>query len=85
MDWVKVGEVTNYFSRINVAAIALADNLQVGDWIGFVRHEELLFEQEVISMQIDRQDIASAIGGEEVGLRVEQKVKPDTEVFKLVG
>ena len=84
MDWTRVGIVTHFFDRIGVAAIELNDELGLGDWIAFVRGDELLFEQEVTSMQIDRQDVEYANAGENVGLRVADKVKPGIEVYRRV-
>ena len=83
MEWVKVGEVMHYYGRVGVAAITLMDDLTVGDWVGFVKQGDLLFEQEVVSMQVGHQDVASALGGEDIGLKVAQKVKPGAEVYKL--
>ena len=52
MDWAKVGEVTHYFDRIGVAVVVLEDSLALGDRIALVRHGDLLYEQDVTSMQI---------------------------------
>ena len=82
MDWAKVGEVTHYFGKASVAVLALDDDLQIGDWIAFVRDGELVFEQEVTSMQIDYQDIVAAEPGDNIGLLVAQKVKPGMEVYR---
>ena len=84
MEWAWVGEVVHFFDRISVAVIRLDEDLHVGDWIGFVHNGELLFEQEVTSMQINREDIASAAAGEDVGLKADQVVKPGVEVYKTV-
>ncbi len=84
MDWVFVGEVTNYFDRIGVVSVQLSESLAIGDQIAFVQYGDALFEQEVASMQIDRMDIEYAGGGEEIGLQVAQKVKVGTEVYKAV-
>lgn len=85
MDWEKVGDVTNYFNRVGVAVIVLSDRLEVGDWIGFVRNEELLFEQEVTSIQVDRENIMFADAGDDIGLQVAQKVRRGTEVYRLLS
>lgn len=45
----RVGIVTHYFDRIRVAAVALEADLAVGDRIQFVRHGEVLFEQQLTS------------------------------------
>jgi len=41
------------------------------------------FEQAVQSMQIDHKDIKEAKKGQEVGLKVDQKVKEGWEVYKI--
>jgi translation elongation factor EF-1alpha len=84
MDWVKIGEVVHYFGRINVAIIELDDMLRMGDRIGFVKDNNLLFEQEVHSMQIDYEDIDTAEAGEAIGLQVNKRVRPGTEVYVAV-
>lgn len=82
MEWVKVGEVVHYFGNIDVAILELEDELEIGDWVGFVRHEELVFEQEVTSMQIDHQDIQFAEAGDSIGLKVTEPAKVGSEVYK---
>ena len=82
MDWIKIGEVTHYFGKIKVVVIRLDDNLMVGDYLGFVKKGELLFEQGVVSMQIDHQDVQEAAPGEEVALKVDYKVRTGTEVYR---
>ncbi len=84
MDWAKVGVVTHYFDRIGVAVIDLYADLAVGDWIALAKGEELLFEQEVTSMQIEHQAVASAQEGDNIALQVNQKVKKGVDVYKQV-
>lgn len=83
MDGVKVGEVTHYYEKINVAIISLESDLKVGDKIKFVRGGEDLFEQTVDSMQVEHQNIDSAKASDVVGLKVENEVKEGAEVFKV--
>ncbi len=84
MDWVKVGDVTHYFGKIDVAIVMLEEALAVGDWIALVRDGELVFEQEVTSMQIEYQNITTAGPGDDIGLQVVDKVKVGVEVYKQV-
>lgn len=83
MDWVKIGEVVHYYGNIDVAVVELEDYLQIGDHIGFVRHDDMLFEQEVHSMQINYQNIKTAAVGESIGLQTEQKVRAGTGVYRF--
>lgn len=46
-----------------------------------MRGGEDLFDQEVDSIQVEHQSINSAKKGDEIGVRVAQKVKEGAEVF----
>ena len=76
-----VGVVTNYFDHVQAAAIKLAAPLKVGDKIKIVGGE-VDFEQEVESMQINREEVDKAKKGDEVGIRVEERVRKGYKVFK---
>lgn len=78
----KIGEVTHYFNDISVSVIELSDDLSVGDTITFVRNGEELFSQEVESMEIDEEQINSATAGDEVAVKVKEKAREETEVYK---
>lgn len=79
----KVGKVTHYYDKIQVAIVELAADLAVGDKIKFVRGGEDIFEQNVDSIQIEHEKKESAKKGDVVGLKVEREVKEGAEVFKL--
>ncbi len=78
----KVGEVTHYWGKISVAGIKLTDTLSVGDTIR-IRGATTDFEQTVGSMQIEHQNIETATKGQEVGLRVKDKVRRGDTVYKV--
>jgi len=78
----EIGRVTNYFSKISVAVIELTAPLQLGDRIrieGGTRD----FEQTVQSMQIEHEPIEKAEAGQEIALKVDQKVRATDTVHKL--
>jgi putative protease len=79
----KIGKVTHYYDKIGVAVVELDGGLSKGDKIKFVRGGEDMFEQEVESMQIEHDEIDSAKKGDVVGLKVDQEVKEDAEVYKI--
>jgi hypothetical protein len=81
MQWFRVGIVMQYFDNISVAVIQLDDMLQLGDWVGFVDNNDLLFEQEIFAMQIQNGDVDRAEPGELVGVQVEQPVIVGAEVY----
>lgn len=77
-----IGKVTHYFSKIGVAVIELSDALEAGDTIRIVGGETD-FTQKVDSMQIEHEEIKKAKSGDNVGLKVSQKVREDYKVYKL--
>ncbi|MBI5076820.1 hypothetical protein HZB94_00345 [Candidatus Falkowbacteria bacterium] len=77
-----IGRVVHFFDNIGVAVIALNAVLKVGDKIK-IQGGDVDFEQEVQSMQIDRQPLDKAKKGQEVGMKVEQKVRDGYRVFKI--
>lgn len=78
----KIGTVTHYFGKIGVAVLKLAKELKVGDKIKFAGGKTD-FEQEVNSLQIDKQPVAKAGKGESIGLKVNEKVKVGDEVYRV--
>lgn len=82
MSGVQVGQVTHYFDHISVAVLALTEPLRVGDTIHILGHSTD-FKQEVRSLQIEHQPVDEAKPGDDVAMRVIQKVHPHDKVFKL--
>jgi len=76
-----IGIVSHYFDKISVAAIKLTAPLKVGDKILFRDHNGNLFEQEITSMQINRQDISSAKKGDEIGIKVNGRIHDGNKVY----
>ena len=77
----QIGEVSNYFDHVKVAAIKLKAALKVGDSIG-IKGGETDVEQKVDSMQIDREPVEKAKKGDEIGIKVKEKVRKGYKVFK---
>jgi len=76
----KVGVVDKYYSKISVALVTLSDTLAVDDKIK-IKGATTDFEQVVKSMQIEHESISSAKKGQMIGLKVENKVRPNDEMF----
>ena len=76
----EIGRVSTFFSHVNVAAIKLSDTLKTGDRIRIKGHTTD-FEQLIDSMQIDRKEVKEAKKGEEIGIKVNEKVRPNDTVF----
>jgi translation elongation factor EF-Tu-like GTPase len=79
-----VGTISHYYSRIMVAGVAVSDRLAVGDRVFIVGHTTA-FEQDVTSMELDHQKIDVAESGQEVGIRVIDRVRRGDQVYKLPG
>ncbi len=77
----EIGVISNYFDHVQAAAIKLKAPLKVGDTL-HIKGGEVDFEQKVDSMQINKKDVSKAKKGEEVGIKVEQKVRKGYKVFK---
>ena len=78
---LRVGQVTHYFGKIQVAVMELTETLEVGDTIHFHGHTTD-FSQEVASMQIDHKPVESAGKGQEIAIKVRARVRVGDEVFK---
>jgi putative protease len=78
-----IGQVVHYFSKIEVAVIKLSAPLSEGDTIHIVGGEETDFEQTAESMQMDHKEMKKAKKGDEVGLKVKEKVREGYKVFKV--
>ena len=84
MSGTQVGEITHYFDHINVAALVLTEPLRVGDTIHILGHATD-FRQTVTSLQIEHHSVDEAKPGDDVGIKVIQKVHPHDKVFKLTN
>ena len=78
----KVGVVTRYFHKISVAAIMLEDDLRVGSKIRF-EGATTKFEMNVDSMQVDRADIETGGKGQEIAIKVSERVREKDVVYSI--
>lgn len=78
----KIGEVEDYFSRIGVIALTLADSLSIGDTIHVKGHTTDL-TQRVDSMQIEHQPVQNAKKGDSVGIKVNDKCRKGDVVYRV--
>jgi len=78
-----IGKVTHYFTAIGVGAVKLKGKIKVGDILRF-KGTTTDFQQKVVSLQYNRQDIKEAKAGQEVGIKTEQRVREDDKVFLVI-
>jgi len=77
----QIGTVKHYFDKLGVAVLSLTDDLSVGDRIRI--ESELMFAQEVTSMQIDHKDIQQAKAGDDIGLKTKKVCASGDKVVKI--
>ncbi len=82
MPEIKIGTVSHFFDKASVAAIKLEGNLKVGDTI-HIKGATTDFTQPVESMQINKKDVQEAGPGDEIGIKVGDKVRANDEIFKV--
>ena len=85
MEKEQIGYVSNYFSKISVAAVEITNGaVSVGDTLHFLGHTTD-FQSTVQSMQIEHQAVTEAKKGDSVGLKVAERVREGDKVYKVVS
>jgi len=82
MPEVVIGKVTDFFARPVVAGIELTANVKVGDNIHIKGHTTDL-ELAVTSMQINNENVEQAKAGDNVGIKVSERVRRGDIVYKV--
>lgn len=78
----EIGKIFSYFAKIGVAAIKLKSALKVGDKIK-IKGATTDFEQKVKSIQMEGKSVEKAKKGDDVGIKVDDRVRPGDAVFIL--
>jgi len=78
---VPIGVVSNYFDHVGVAAVKLKAGLKKGDKIRVVGGN-VDFEQKVESMQIQHKVVSEAKKGDDVGIKLKERVRKDYKIYK---
>lgn len=79
-----LGYVKNYYKNVGVAEIKLLHNdLHIGDNIMFQGNKTGVFEQKVVSMQINHKDIAVAKKCKSFGLKTAKQVRENDKVYLI--
>ena len=79
----KIGVVDHFFTKVGVAAVRITNgDLKIGDTIHFVgTHTD--FTQKVDSMEIDRKPVERVTVGDDVGIKVKERVRENDIVYKI--
>jgi putative protease len=76
------GVVVNYYQKVNAAEVRLWEDLEVGDEIIIQGKTTGSITLEVGSMQVNGENILKASKGQNVAIFVEEKVRPNDNVYK---
>ncbi len=79
----EVGKVVHFFGQISVGIVKLTKPIKKGEELHF-KGATTDFTQKVESMQVDHKDIDSAKKGDEVGIKLDDKVRDGDTVFRAV-
>lgn len=79
-----VGKVTHYFAKPQVGVIRAEAAIRSGDVLRFEGHTTE-FEQRVTSLEIDHAHVEEVSAGQEVALKVSERVRPGDDVYRLGG
>ena len=79
----KIGVVEHFFTNVSVAAVKIIDGeLKVGDTIHIVG-ATTDFKQKIDTMEIDRVAVESVKPGDDVGIKVIDRVREHDVVYKV--
>lgn len=79
-----IGSVVNFYKNVSAAEIKLWDDLNLGDEIIIQGNKTGSLIQNVESMQIEGEDILKAQKGQNIGLMVSDRVRPNDIVYKRI-
>ena len=76
----KVGQILHYYSEIGVGVIKVLKPIKKGDKI-HVKGHTTDFTQKLTSMQIEHKKIESAKKGQEIGVKLKDKVREHDVIY----
>ena len=77
-----IGEVTHYYGGLGVAIVKFAKKVSVGDKVQF-KGATTDFEETIGSMQYDHKEVGAAKKGQEVGIKVSDKVRSSDKAYGI--
>ena len=77
-----IGKISHYFPKLQVGVVKLTAGLKIGDTLRFSGHGAD-FQQTVTSMQLEHVPVETSSPGTEVAIKVEQRVREGTEVYRI--
>jgi putative protease len=80
----EIGKVSQFFAKPVVAGIVMSGEMKKGDKLHITGHTTDL-ELVIDSMQINNATVEEAKTGDEVGIKVPDRVRPGDTVYKVIG
>ena len=77
-----IGSVTHYFAKPQVGVVKLTASVKARDTLAFRGHGAG-FQQTIGSMQVDHIPVEAAAATTEVAIKVDQRVRTGTEVYRV--
>lgn len=77
-----IGRVTHYFPRPQVGVVKLTADVKIGDVLRFRGHTTD-FEQQITSMEIEHGGVDQATPGDEVAIKVDDRVRRGDDVYRV--
>ncbi|MDH3942806.1 MAG: translation elongation factor-like protein [Anaerolineae bacterium] len=78
----EIGEVTHYFSNLNVAVVEINDEIKIGDQLHF-KGASTDLTQKIAAMQVKYKEVKKAGPGEDVAVVVDGLVQEGDAVYKV--
>ena len=81
----EIGHISHYFDHISVAGVEITDGeVAIGDKLHIIGHTTD-FETTVNSIQIEHESVSEAKPGDNIGIKVPDKVREHDTVYKIVN
>lgn len=78
-----IGEITHFFSHLGVGIFKFKKAVKVGTKVQ-IKGATSDFTQTISSMQFDHKEIKAAKKGQEVGIKIDEKVREGDEIFEVI-
>ena len=82
MPETEIGKVSDFFARPVVAGITMSGGMKIGDRIHITGHTTDI-SMVISSMQINNVNVTEAKPGDEVGVKVPDRVRKGDTVYKV--
>ncbi len=80
---IEVGQVLNYYKKVNVAEVKLFKDVKVGDEILIIGNKTGCVEDKIQSMEINHKKVSIGKKGDRVGIKLNNIVREGDMVYKI--